>query len=172
MTLVVETGAGLPDAESYASVAAADVLCEKLGISSWAELTEGDKEIALRNATRFMLATYRTRWDGRRVYQAQALDWPRYGVCADGWPVLSTVVPAEVVSACIELAVRSGAGEELLPDLETGNNQIKRDKTGPLETEYFEASVDAAARFLAVDRMLAPYFGGTGGTGMMKVVRG
>lgn len=171
MTLVVETGAGLADAESYASVVAADAQCEKLGVTGWAALSEGEKEIALRNATRFMLATYRTRWDGRRVYQVQALDWPRYDVCADGWPVLSTVVPADVVSACIELAVRAGSGEVLLPDLETGNNQIKRDKTGPLETEYFEASVDAGARFLAVDRMLAPYFGSGGGSGMMKVVR-
>ena len=171
MSLVVETGTGLADAESYASVAAADAQCARLGVSGWGDLTEEMKEIALRNATRFMLATYRTRWDGRRVYQAQALDWPRYDVCADGWSVLSTVVPPEVVSACIELAVRAGAGEQLLPDLETGNNQIKRDKVGPLETEFFENSVDAGARFVAVDRMLAPYFGSTGGAGMMKVVR-
>ena len=34
--LTIETGAGLPDAESYASIAAADVRCVSLGLISWA----------------------------------------------------------------------------------------------------------------------------------------
>jgi hypothetical protein len=63
------------------------------------------------------------------------------------------------------------AGTELLPDLDVGNNQIKRDKTGPLETEYFENNTDAASRFVAIDAALAPFFGAAGGAGMMKVVR-
>lgn len=34
--LIIETGAGLPDAESYASIAAADVRCASLGLIGWA----------------------------------------------------------------------------------------------------------------------------------------
>ncbi|MRW82889.1 hypothetical protein GJ698_02140 [Pseudoduganella sp. FT26W] len=170
--LTTETGVGLPNAESYASVAAADARCAALGVADWAPRAEADKEVALRNATRFMLATYRTRWAGRRVYQAQALDWPRWNVIVDRFPVLSTVVPAEVVNACIDLAARAAAGVDLMPDLDVGNNQIKRDKTGPLETEYFENNTDAASRFVAIEAALAPFFGAAGGAGMMKVVRG
>ena len=33
--LTIETGAGLPDAESYASVAAADARCASLGLTTW-----------------------------------------------------------------------------------------------------------------------------------------
>lgn len=168
--LITETGAGLADAESYASVAAADARCASLGLSAWAALAEADKEIALRKAMIFM-STYRTRWAGRRMYQQQALDWPRYGVVVDDFPVPSTIVPADVVNSCIDLAARA-AGEDLLPDLETGSNVIKKDKTGPLETEYFLNTTDARERFVAVDALLAPYFGSAGGGNSIKVTRG
>lgn len=36
MTITTETGAGLADAESYASVAAADARCASLGLTAWA----------------------------------------------------------------------------------------------------------------------------------------
>ena len=51
--------------------------------------------------------------------------------------MLSTIVPVDVVNACLDLAVRAAA-EDLLPDLDTGLNVIKTDKAGPLETEYFQ----------------------------------
>ena len=34
MTIIIETGAGLADADSYASVAAADTRCASLGLAS------------------------------------------------------------------------------------------------------------------------------------------
>lgn len=172
MTITTETGAGLTGADSYASVALADARCASLGLTAWAALTEGAKEIALRTATIFMTANYRARWAGRRCTQAQALDWPRYDVCVDGFSVPSTIVPAEVVNACIDLAARAGAGEVLMPDLDTGSNVVKRDKTGPLETEYFQNTTDARERFVAVDAALAPYFGAAGGSNSIKLVRG
>lgn len=110
MTIIVETGAGLSVAESYASVAAAAA-----------------------------------RWAGRRVYQHQALDWPRHNVLIDGFIVPSTIVPADVVNACIDLAVHARSGEDLLPDLDTGSNAIERDKVGPIDTEYFQNNTDARA---------------------------
>ena len=168
--LINETGAGLADAESYASVAAADARCASLGLTAWTALAESDKEIALRKATVFM-ATYRTRWAGCRVYQRQALDWPRYNVAVDGFTVPSNTVPMDVVNACVDLAVRAGRGDDLLPDLDTGSNAIKKDKTGPLETEYFQNTTDARERFVAVDALLAPYFGSAGGGNSIKVTR-
>ncbi|MBW3512926.1 DnaT-like ssDNA-binding protein [Janthinobacterium sp. NKUCC06_STL] len=168
--IIIETGAGLADADSYASVAAADARCASLGLTVWAALAEASKEIALRKAVQFM-ASYRTRWAGRRVYQHQALDWPRYNVVVDSFIVPSIIVPVDVVNACIDLAVRAGNGEDLLPDLDTGSNAIKKDKTGPLETEYFQNTTDARERFVAVDALLAPYFGAAGGGNSMKVTR-
>jgi hypothetical protein len=86
----------------------------------------------------------------------------------DGFPVGRDVVLAEVVNACIDLAARAARGEGLMPDLDVGNNLIKRDKTGPLETEHFQNNVDAAARFVAIDAALQPYFGAAGGADMIN----
>ena len=55
MSIVIENGAGLADAESYASVAAADARCASLGLTAWAALVEAGKEIALRRATLFVV---------------------------------------------------------------------------------------------------------------------
>ena len=40
--ITLETGAGLPTAESYASVAAADARCASLGLTAWAALGEDE----------------------------------------------------------------------------------------------------------------------------------
>lgn len=171
MSLIVEDGTGRADAESYAAAADVDVYQAALGNTLWAGLSEAEKEQALRRATKFMRMAYRASWAGRRVTQAQALDWPRYGVVVDEFSVLSTTVPPDVKEACCELALRAAAGD-LLPDLDLGSNQIKREKIGPLDTEYFQANVDARERFPAVDALLAPYFSSAGGANSIKVVRG
>lgn len=49
--LNVEIGTGLPNAESYASVAAVDARCAAVGVTDWAPRTEPEKEVALRRAT-------------------------------------------------------------------------------------------------------------------------
>lgn len=170
MSLIVEDGSGVAGAESYASVAAADARCASLGATDWAALAIGAREIALRKATQFM-ALYRVRWAGRRCTPAQSLDWPRHGVTVDSFAVASNIVPVEVINACIDLAARAGAGAELLPDLDTGSNVIRKDKTGPLETEYFQNTTDARERFVSIDAMLAPYFGSAGGSNSIRLVR-
>ncbi|MES2262100.1 MAG: DnaT-like ssDNA-binding protein [Pseudomonadota bacterium] len=171
MALIVETGAGMANAESYASVSEANAYHRAGGNEAkWIDLDVDVKEIHLRNATKFMRRVYRARWAGGRVRAEQALDWPRYGVRVDDFAVLSTIVPTDVKDACIELALRAIDGP-LLPDMETGSNQIKRDKVGPLETEYFQVDVDARARFTEIDALLAPYFGSAGGSNSIKLVR-
>lgn len=164
--LKVETGTCLPNAESYASTSAADARCAALGVADWAPRADGEKEVALRRATQFMLANYRQRWAGCRMNRAQALDWPRYGVCVDGFPVPTDSVPAEVVNACIDLAVRAARGEELMPDLE---RTITRETVGPITTVYENGAAESP-RFRAVDRMLEPYL--TGSTLSGRLVRG
>src|SRR5438874_13139048 len=111
MSLIVETGAGLADAESYASVAAADTRMAALGLTNWATLTTTEREQALRRSTQYIEQAYRARWVGRRVHLTQALSWPRGWVMVDGFPVNADVVPTEVANACIDLAFKAAAGD-------------------------------------------------------------
>ena len=154
MALIVEDGTGLANSESYCSVAYADTRHANLGNTAWAALATADKEAALRRATNYMLQVYRQRWTGYRVKitPMQALDWPRYGVEVDHFPVHFDIVPADIANACADLALKADAGD-LAPDLQQG---VIREKTGPIETEY-NRGTPQYTRYRAIEMMLAPY---------------
>jgi len=157
VTLIVEDGAGLETAESYASVAQADARLASLGMTNWATLTPTEKEQALRRATVAMVQFCGGRWKGTRLYRAQALDWPRYGAEVDGHAIPSTEVPVDVRNACIDLAIKAAAGD-LNPDIERA---VKREKIGPLETEYSDYSPQST-RYRALEQALSGYLRGSG----------
>ena len=164
MALEVETGTGSAIAESYASVSQADARMTAQGYTNWSDLTTTEKEQALRRATVHMEGAYRTRWRGTRLLRAQALSWPRYGAEVDGWCIESTIVPTEIVNACIDLAFRAAAGE-LAADQ---SRAVVREKVGPIETEY-SAYSSQATRYTAIDMTLAPFM--KGGGAMVGLIR-
>ena len=167
MALIVESGAGLPGAESYASVVQADARCASLGLAAWVALADSVKEVALRLATSGMARDYRARWAGQRVTQAQALCWPRYGVTVDGFPLGSATVPQDVINACIDRA----ALDQLTPAT-AAVQQVKKKKIGPIEREFFEVAAATGDRYADIDAALAPYFGASGGSNSIRLVRG
>ncbi|HWS73670.1 MAG TPA: DnaT-like ssDNA-binding protein [Quisquiliibacterium sp.] len=164
MTIIVETGAALTDAESYITVADADTYHAARGNTAWASLSTGSKEAALRKATDYMTGAYQGRWKGERATSAQALDWPRTGAVANGYEVASDAVPAAVARACAELALRASAAD-LSPDLERG---VRRERVDVIETEY-DTTSPQATRYRAVDQLLAAYL--TGGGAFVRVER-
>lgn len=164
MTLIIETGAGLPDADSYASVATADAYHLKRGNTAWAALVESEKESLLVKATEYMVGQYRARWKGRRRTSTQALDWPRYDVELDDVDAYlgSDVVPIEVQNACAILALQAKSGE-LAPTLK---RTVKEKVIGPIKTVYADGAPEVV-RYRAVDQLLKPFLCGSGLTGRM-----
>lgn len=154
MALIVETGSGLSNSESYCSVSFADSYFNSKANLSWSTLSTSQKEAALREATSFLTERYRNSWKGLRVYSAQALDWPRSGVRTDSFVDVPTFsVPVEVQKACAELALKASSSE-LTPDV---TRVAIRQKVGELEVEYDkQAQNQPAAQFLKVRNMLAP----------------
>ena len=162
MTLIVEDGTGLSTAESFISVAGADVRHSATGMTNWATLTTTEKEQALRRATIYMEQRYRERWKGTRLLRAQALSWPRYGAEVDGFALDSNYVPTDVANACADLALKAAAGD-LAPDLTRG---IVREKVGPLETEFDRYSPQST-RYVSIDGTLAAYLKGSSAMAML-----
>jgi hypothetical protein len=166
MSLIVETGAVVAGAESYASVSDASAYHLARGNSTWGVLTTAQMEEALRRATDYMLQTYRALWKGYRKDASQSLDWPRSfvylepfvvgGVGEYPYLVADTVVPDEVERACIELAIRAAAGE-LSPDLERAEQSVR---VGEIAVTYDKNSSESP-RYRAVDAMLSPFLKGT-----------
>jgi len=170
MTLTVEDGTGLVDAESFVSVANADTYHSNRGNTTWATLTTAQKEEDLRRATDYMEQVYRSRWAGIRKTTTQALSWPRYDVPLEdvgyGYAYYdSDSVPQIVKNACAELALKAAAGE-LAPDIE---QRVKREKVDSLEVEYADYG-SQYTQYRAIDNMLLPVLSSVGGA-FRKVVR-
>jgi len=166
MAIVVEDGAGLSTAETYTTVAEATAYHAARNNTAWAALaTDALREAALRKATEYLDAVYRSRWQGLKYTETQALDWPRQGVVVDSWSVGYDTIPEAIKRACAELALKASSAD-LAPDLTQG---VTREKVGPIEVEYDKSSPQAT-RYRAIDQMLAPFLTSGGGCSV-KLVR-
>ena len=145
MTLTVETGTGLPDADAFIDLAFANAYHTAAGSSGWAG-EDADKEAAIRRATSHLSDAYR--WEGVRTRgRSQALAWPRSGVSdAEGYGIASNTIPIELKRATAELALRELVSPgSMNPDF-VASEAVKREKIGPIEVEYLNASVSADAK--------------------------
>lgn len=140
--LTVEDGTGLATADSYLSVADADVWHAGRNTSAWLAASFAAKEAALREATSYQDGTYV--WRGLISVSTQALGWPREGVYDDeGREIASDAVPAKVEAATAYLA-----GQALSKSLQPaggGASKIRSKRVASLRIEYFEGA-DAARR--------------------------
>lgn len=136
----MEDGTGLPNADSYASIAAADAYLDKYGYTSWSSLDDEAKAVALRRGTQYVDLTYGSKWRGERLKgREQALDWPRTGVVdCDGVDVPSNAVPQEVVYATMEAALRESQNPGVLLPSVAATAIQKRVQIGQLEVEWFD----------------------------------
>lgn len=153
MAIIVETGTGASNSESYASVADALTYHANRGNDTWATITTTQQEQALRRATDFIEQRYNLAWQGYRSSSTQALSWPRNSVTVNGYVIGSALIPQILINATCEMALRAAAGE-LDADLERG---VLREKVGALEVEYDKTSLEKK-RYVAVENMLKPLF--------------
>lgn len=170
MSLIVEDGTGLPNAESYISVADANAYHAAIGNTAWAALaSDALREQALRRATQYMVGRYRMLWTGTRMSMTQALDWPRSLVPLRDLPFASyypnTQVAPEVKNACASLALRTSTGAALVSDESQRKTKVK---IGPIETEYADGS-SVQKKYPEVDAMLKAYL--KGGSGQVPMER-
>ena len=174
MTIIVEDGTGLANAESYVSVADANTYHSKIGNDAWADLDTSVKEQLLRKATDYMVAQYRLQYAGYRRYSTQSLDWPRLYVplidslSANVFPqyVDFDIVPVTVKNACAELALKAYTAI-LMQDLTQG---VIREKVDVIEVEYDKFSPQQT-RYEQIDAMLSVFFKQQGNDMSRSLVR-
>lgn len=170
--LTVEDGSGLASADSYISLAAADVYHLRRVNAAWTGSND-IKMAALRKATDYMGQVYRLGWAGTRVSYTQALDWPRYEVPMrdapggfgpwQGFYPMDAVPPA-VAAACAELALKVLVGGDLTPDL---GQAVKSETVGPISTVYQDYST-ASKTYRAIDNLLGPLLANAGGIRVLR----
>jgi hypothetical protein len=190
-SLIVEDGTIVANANAYVTVAAASTYCANMGYTWWAALTDSQQEQFILQACQYITGVYRNRWLGYRVQPpsipnpalpgvpgsfipGQALDWPRIGVILKdtasffvdqrmSYTFPANMVPAEVVTANIELAQRAAVlaqtNATLWPDLD---QRTLVEKVGPIQVNYDRMSPQYR-RYRQVDLLLNPYLDGTNG---------
>jgi len=139
------------------------------GFNAWLadngyELPDGAPSPAvLRNrGSQYIDAVYGSRFLGSVVDPVQERQWPREGAIVNGKLIPSDVVPIAVINASYQAALQEANQPGSLTVVGTSSSSIKREKVGPLETEYQTAANDGTAAGITplisiVDGMLAPY---------------
>ncbi len=154
MTIIVETGAIVANSNSYGSEA---------GLTTYATLRGTviptiDREKYLILAMDYLESLI---FKGFKQTQAQTLQWPRYGVVIDGYPLASYTIPADLIKVQYETALAIYNGNDPLQDRP---RDMIMEKIGPITVQY---SDNASSIVLPVKinallwKLLAN--GGTGG---------
>ena len=158
MAFVVETGAGLSNANSYLSEADADSYhADHSGSTDWSGASSSDKQKALRLATQYLDTKYDGRWKGVRTSESQSLAWPRYNVSdSDGYTYDSDDLPQKLKDATAELALKVIEGDTLLDDLtDSGTIKKSRVKVDTIEEEIeYLGGNSPVKKYMLIDHLI------------------
>jgi len=164
MTLTVEDGSIVADANSYATLVEARAYAESRGVqlSAYDDVLEQELLRAMD-----YLESLRGRYHSYKTDSAQSLQWPRSKAYIDGFMIDSDSVPKELKHAQIELAMAIEDGYDPLP-VRSSDAFVVREKVGPIETTYSEKIATSGRPVLRkVDALLAPLL--KGGFGVIVV---
>jgi hypothetical protein len=169
MRLVVETGEGIPDANSYVDFTDVENYAPSAVLAEWDALSEDEKTDRVIIASLFIDVSFT--WSGRRKTFIQGLSWPRVNVFFQGHPVPDACIPAQIKRACVMavmLVMEFGVGVFQ----ETGETPVKKETLGPIETEYF-GSLKALyeSQYSDINNTLRGFFTKPGGIMTAEVVR-
>lgn len=130
VTIIVEDGSGVPNANSYIDVKFATDYLEARGIKVPTE----DKLIPnLINAIDFMESL--NRYKGKRTFPNQELQFPRSGLASDGVEIQGNTIPKDIKTAQAQLVADTVvSGKPLLSTKTT--YALKKRVLGPLTMEY------------------------------------
>lgn len=176
MTLTVEDGTGLANADALISVADATTHHSARGNSTWGAADTDDQEAAIRVASSYLMNSFR--WCGWPVNgREQAMPFPRTGLTDTyGYSVDSDSVPREIVAACAELAEAERASPGTLNPTYTASERVKSETFGSVSFTYDLSRTDADSIrpvLLEVRDLIGPFLdAGSGNRLSGGVVRG
>lgn len=162
--MAIDTNPGSPTADSYVSVAEADAYWAKRPGSAWGAAPNAEREGALVRATGYVDAEYA--WRGTRATAVQALDWPRYDVVLDGYPLDGTTIPRPVKDAVCEMALKALAGD-LVGDVSP--QQVVEQTVGPITRKFAAERNGGQKQYPYVDSLLRGLV--SGGSGQIRLTR-
>lgn len=170
MPLIVETGAIVPNADSYITLADARALAANYGLELPGDDTAA--EVALRNGATYV-GLAEPQMCGRRVSAEQSLAYPRTGVTLNGFPVADNVIPKQVILAQVIAAATYGSGTEVRANSDGRSVQTERVEGAVTVTYFNNGNSGATTAITAADDALRPLLCGGPNNGFsFNVYRG
>lgn len=124
-TIIVETGAGLTNSNSYVSEADLATYAADRGVT-----VTGTAAVLIIQAMDYLESR---QFLGTKSDITQALQWPRFGVEVDAYYVDADEIPTLLKQAEMEICISIDGGDDPLTNL---SRETKREKVGDLEVEY------------------------------------
>jgi len=167
ITLTVETGAVVPGANTFVSLANFKTYLTNRG-HSFTSYTDDQLSAALIRTGQYLNGLY---WMGRKTGRANPMCWPREsdgnypdyiaagqeitGVVIDrnGYEIETNEVPTEVINAQCEGAWIEIQGTNLQPSLERGG-AVQSEKVDVIQMTYFSGA-PGTSRHLVIESLLA-----------------
>lgn len=171
MTLIVEDGTIVENANSYISIAEFEEYHNARGNDYSSADTDQLKEQAIINAMDYIHLRWGSKFKGRVEDFSQELDFPRIRLY-DRNGVLVEGIPKKLKNATAEYALRAITGS-LMPDLATSTTgqtvRRVREKIGPIEEETeYAGSMSINRPYPIADALLSEYVNSSSGV----VIRG
>lgn len=161
MTLIVEDGSIVANANTYVSLADARTRASALGVTI--SSVDATAEAQLIQATLYVDRYYREQYQGLKVESDQSLQWPRSNVYIDGYYIDNDEIPQELIDSEIYAAAELEAGNSLYTNSD-GKNVKLEEVVGAVKVEYFNSGkTGTQLRFSIIENTIAPLLGGNGG---------
>lgn len=93
MALIVETGAVIPNANSYSTLIDAQAFLTELGLTDPAI----DEPAMIR--AYYYVNSFEDKYQGQRISADQTGSFPRSGMCINGFPLDSDAIPSQLIQA-------------------------------------------------------------------------
>lgn len=155
MSLIIETGTGVANADSYQTEADAQALALTYGITLPAIVA--DAEIALRQGY-LNLNTHESQLQGCRVYAIQTGIFPRSNVCVNGFLLDNDAIPNDVLLAQLYASSAIASGVDV--NAVDNGQSLKSFDVKDVYSETYQdgAKVKVNSRIQGVYNSLHPYY--------------
>lgn len=161
IVIAVEDGTGVPNANSYGSVADARAYAEMRGIvllgPTGAPATDDEVAAMIIKGMDYIEAQA-CKFQGSKTNCSQALQWPRKGViiCCEDYP--SNQIPKELKNAVFAAVLVQNEGLVLQPNIQA-SDYVTEETVGPLTTKYADPiKTGITPTFTALDSIMGPLF--------------
>lgn len=167
MSLTVEDGTIVADADSYVTVAEVQAFCTKRGLSLPAD--ESDIETLIIKAMDY-IESLEDDFQGSRVSSSQSLSFPRYPLIINGFEIASTTIHKNLKNALCQLAFDV---QTVDPQPTGDGKEVKISVTGPLKKEFFQKGTGVSEPVLtAFEALIKPLYSKCANSAFLQVHRG